>query len=95
MKVSKEEIMHIANLADLTLKENEIEKYIINLQEILNFANIVNQAPTEDIDESVTGIEEKNVFRKDEIREFDNRQGLLQNAKEVKNGMFQIPKVIN
>ncbi len=95
MKVSKEEIMHIASLADLTLKENEIEKYIINLQEILNFANIVNRAPIDDIDESVTGIEEKNVFRKDEIKEFDNKQGLLQNAKEVQNGMFKIPKVIN
>ena len=95
MKVSKEEIMHIASLADLTLKENEIETYIINLQEILNFANIVNRAPIDDIDESVTGIEEKNVFRKDEIKEFDNKQGLLQNAKEVQNGMFKIPKVIN
>ena len=28
-------------------------------------------------------------------KEFDNKQGLLQNAKEVQNGMFKIPKVIN
>ena len=47
MQVSTEEILHIANLAHLNLKENEIEKYKLNLQDILNFANIVNNAPTE------------------------------------------------
>ena len=33
MQVSKEEILHIANLANLTLEENEIENYLENLQE--------------------------------------------------------------
>lgn len=34
MQVSKEEILHIANLAHLTLEENEVEKYMLNLQDI-------------------------------------------------------------
>ena len=37
MKVSKEEVMHIAKLANLNLSEEEIEKYTANLQDILNF----------------------------------------------------------
>ena len=41
MKVSREEILHIANLAQLELKEEEIDTYILHLQDILNFANIV------------------------------------------------------
>ena len=45
MKVSREEILHIANLAQLELKEEEIDTYILHLQDILNFANIVNNAP--------------------------------------------------
>ena len=36
MQVSKEEILHIANLANLTLEENEMENYLENLQEILD-----------------------------------------------------------
>ena len=35
MQVSKEEILHIANLAELTLEENEVETYMLNLQDIL------------------------------------------------------------
>ena len=38
MKVSREEILHIANLARLDLEENEIDKYLENLDDILNFA---------------------------------------------------------
>lgn len=95
MKVSKEEILHIANLAQLELQENEVEKYQENLEEILDFANIVNNAPVEGLDVTIGTNEAKNVFRKDEIKVFENIDGLLQNAEEKEQNMFKIPKVIN
>lgn len=95
MQVNKEEILHIANLANLTLEENEVEKYMLHLQDILNFANIVNNAPVEGLDVTIGANEEKNVFRKDEVKEFDNIEGLLQNAPEQDKHMFKIPKVLN
>ena len=95
MQVSKEEILHIANLADLNLEENEIEKYLENLQEILDFANIIKNAPTEDLDITIGANEAKNVFRKDEIKIFEDREALLQNAVSKEQNMFKIPKVIN
>ena len=94
MQVSKEEILHIANLAHLN-KEDEIEKYILNLQDILNFANIVNNAPVENLDITVGANEAKNVFRKDEIKIFEDNESLLQNAITKEQNMFKIPKVIN
>ena len=94
MKVSKEEIKHIAKLANLNLKEDEIDKYILNLQDILNFANIVNNAPTEGVEEAIGVQNKENVFRKDEVKKFSNREELLQNAPDKENGMFKIPKVI-
>ena len=62
MQVSKEEILHIANLARLDLNENEVDKYIENLQDILNFANIVNNAPVEGLDITIGANEAKNIF---------------------------------
>lgn len=94
MKVSKEEILHIAKLADLEIEENEIDTYILNLEEILNFANIVNNAPVEELDITVGSNEEKNVFRKDEIEIFEDNKSLLQNAPTQDQNMFKIPKVI-
>ena len=53
MKVSKEELLHIANLASLNLKDEEVENYLENLQDILNFAEVVNNAPTEGLEETI------------------------------------------
>ena len=94
MQVSKEEILHIANLARLNLEENEIEKYIENLEDILNFANIVNNAPIDGLDITIGANEAKNVFRKDEIEVFEDNSSLLQNAPTQEQNMFKIPKVI-
>ena len=94
MKVNKEEILRIANLADLNIKEEEIEKYALNLQDILNFANIVNNAPVENLDITIGINEKKNIFRKDEIEEFKDNEALLQNAPSKELNMFKIPKVL-
>lgn len=94
MKISKEEILHIANLADLNIAEEEIEKYMLNLQDILNFADIVNNAPVEGLDMTIGANEKKNVFRKDEIKVFEDNEELLQNAPSKEQNMFKIPKVI-
>lgn len=94
MKVSKEELLHIADLSDLILNENEIDNYLANLQDILNFADIVCNAPVEDLDITIGANESKNVFRKDEVVEFDNIEGLLQNAPSIEQNMFKIPKVV-
>ena len=95
MQVSKEEILHIANLAQLELEENEVEKYLLHLQDILNFANIVNNAPVEGLDITIGANEAKNVFRKDEVKVFEDVESLLQNAPEQEQHMFKIPKVLN
>jgi aspartyl-tRNA(Asn)/glutamyl-tRNA(Gln) amidotransferase subunit C len=94
MKVSKEEIKHIANLARLELNEDEIDNYIENLQDILNFADVVNNAPVQDLDITIGTNEAKNVFRKDEVKIFEDNETLLANAKDKERNMFKIPKVI-
>ena len=94
MQVSKEELLHIANLAQLELEENEVEKYLLHLQDILNFANIVNNAPVDGLDITIGANEAKNVFRKDEVKRFEDTEALLQNAESKEQNMFKIPKVI-
>lgn len=95
MQVSKEEILHIANLAHLNIEENEINNYLTNLEDILNFANIVNNAPVDNLNITIGSNEAKNVFRKDEIKVFEDNESLLQNAIAQEQNMFKIPKVIN
>ena len=95
MTVSKEELLHIANLAQLTLKDDEIDSYLANLQDILNFAEVVNNAPVDNLDITIGANEAKNRFRKDEIKVFEDNEALLRNAPSEEQHMFKIPKVIN
>ena len=95
MTVSKEELLHIANLAQLTLKDDELDSYLANLQDILNFAEVVNNAPVDNLDITIGANEAKNRFRKDEIKVFEDNEALLANAPSKEMNMFKIPKVIN
>ena len=92
--VSKEELLHIANLANLDIKDEEIESYLANLRDILSFAEIVNNANTTGLEETIGENDKCNVFRKDEVKTFEDNKMLLQNAKEQERNMFKIPKVI-
>ena len=95
MTISKEEIMHIANLADLNLTDKEIEGYAKDMNEILEFANTINSVDTTEAKETIGTNSKYNVFRKDEVKEFKENELLLMNAKEQERNMFKIPKVIN
>ena len=94
MQVSREELLHIADLSELILEENEIDNYLENLQDILNFANIVNNAQVDDLNITIGANETKNVFRKDEVKVFEDNEALMQNAPSKEMNMFKIPKVL-
>ena len=94
MKVEKEELLHIANLARLKIKDDEIDKYLLNLQDILNFSNIVNSANVDDLKETIGERTSYNVFKKDEVEKFDNIDQMIKNFPEEQENMIRVPKVV-
>ena len=94
MKISKEELLHIAKLSDLEIKENEIEEYLKNLEDILNYTETIDKIDVSKLDETIGATEDYNVFRKDEVKQFDNIDKMMENAPEIDRNMFKIPKVL-
>ena len=94
MTVEKDEILHIADLADLNIKDEEINDYQKNLQEILGFIDILKNVDTDNVKETIGTVNSINIFRKDEVKDFEDKESLLKNAPEAENSMFKIPKVI-
>ena len=95
MEISKEEILHIAKLASLKIKDEEIEEYRKNLQDILNFAKTIDNVNTDNLEETNGASTNVNFLREDEVKEFDDKESLMQNAPDKENNMFKIPKVLN
>ena len=86
--------MHIAKLSDLEIKENEIEEDLKNLEDILNYTETIDKIDVSKLDETIGATEEFNVFRKDEVKQFENIDQMMENGPEVDRNMFKIPKVL-
>ena len=95
MEIKKEEIVHIANLSMLNLSEEEINGYTKDMEQIVAFANKINEIDTESIEESAFALDAKNVFRKDEVRESFERELLLSNAPSSNGEAYSLPSVID
>lgn len=94
MEIKKEDIMHIAKLSMLNLSDEEIEKYAKNMQDIVGFANTINELDTDGIEEAAFISEASNVFRKDEVKESFNREELLKNAPSSNGEAYSLPSMM-
>ena len=94
MDISKEELLHIAKLSDLKISDTEIEEYLHNLQDIINYTEVLDKVPIDELNETIGANDNQNVFRKDEVKKFHNTDQILKNAPELENNMYKIPKVI-
>lgn len=93
MKGNIQEIQHIAKLAKLKFSDEEAGVFAKEFHSILShFANI-DQEDFTDID-----ITEKthasSVFRRDEVKVFEGKKELFQNAKSKREGYLTLPKIL-
>jgi len=94
MKLSKEEVKHIAMLSRLELKEEEVEKFQTQLSEILDFVEKLNELDTEGIDPKFQIIPPQNVLREDVSGVSLSREKTFMNAPETDKEYFIVPKVV-
>ena len=94
MNVSKEELLHIAKLSDLNLRDNEIDEYLKNLDNMLEYVKVIDNADVESIKETIGANDNINVFRKDEVKTFENMEDLVNGGASVEQNMYKIPKVL-
>ena len=94
MNIKKEDIEHIAKLSMLNLSETEIEKYRASMEEIVGFANKINELDTDGIEESAFASNMWNVFRKDEVKESFDRDELLKNAPSSNGEAYSLPSMM-
>ena len=94
MKVDKELIAHIAGLARLKLTENEIEKFLPQLKEILSSFSKLDEVDTSNTEPSFHPVELKNTMRDDKIKPSLTQEQALSNSKENKDRYFKGPMAI-
>ncbi|MFH2047263.1 MAG: Asp-tRNA(Asn)/Glu-tRNA(Gln) amidotransferase subunit GatC [Pseudomonadota bacterium] len=94
MKITREDIIHVANLARLDMDEESIQKFVVQIDDILKYIETLNYMNTEGVPPTSHAINLTNAFRDDEIKQSIKRDTLLENAPEKENGNFLVPKVV-
>jgi aspartyl-tRNA(Asn)/glutamyl-tRNA(Gln) amidotransferase subunit C len=94
LKITKDEVLYVADLARLNLDEAAIGKFAGQIGEILDYVDKLNAVNTDGVKPTSHAISLTNAFREDEQHEHLNREQALANAPEKEDGNFVVPKVV-
>ena len=94
MKLSREEVLHIARLARLGLDESEIDKFSEQLSNLLEHFRVLQQVDTTGVPPTAQSIALQNVIRSDETQASLPPDQVLANAPQKEGDFFRVRPVL-
>jgi len=94
MPLSRQEVVHIAELARLGLTDEEIELFREQLSAILEYAAALQRLDTAAIEPTAHAVEVRNVMRPDVVQPSLPVEDVLANAPSRRDDYFCVPPVI-
>lgn len=94
MKISREEVLHIAELSRLEFGEKELRQMGEHLESVLSHFEMLDSVNTDAVSPTAHILSAVNVLREDEAKEPMSRNELLKNAPETDGSAYIVPKVL-
>ena len=94
MSLSKDEIQYIAHLARLEVSESEMSAYTEKLGKIIEFIDELSAADTGELLPMAHPLQMAQRLRPDEVTEGNDRDYIQENAPEVTDGLYVVPRVV-
>jgi aspartyl-tRNA(Asn)/glutamyl-tRNA(Gln) amidotransferase subunit C len=94
MKITREQVEHVALLARLKLDEAEIATFTGQMDAVLAYADKLNELDTTAIVPTAHAVPMENSFRADEVRPSIGIDNAMANAPDRIDDFFRVPKVI-
>lgn len=94
MRLSREEIEHVALLSRLKLTEDEIVQFTSQLNTILGHFEELQEADTSEVSGTSNVVPLLNVMREDQQKTSFTSEEALTNAPEKRNDLFKVPRVV-
>ncbi len=93
MKITKDEVLHVASLARLEMADDVIETFSDQIATILEYVDTLNQVDTQGIQPTSHASLRTNAFREDVPKDSLEPESALANAPSQTDGCFKVPKV--
>ena len=95
MEIKREDILHLSDLSDFSLNEEEITKLGSDLKGIIKYISQLDELNTDNVEPTYQVFEMENVWRDDKVLPQDaTREQLLALTKEEKDNQVKVPKVL-
>lgn len=94
MKITRQEVEHVAKLARLELSEQEKEKLTDQMSNILTYVEKLNELDTKDVAPTSHILDISNVIRDDKPGVSLPQERALANAPEKAAGHYKVPRII-
>jgi len=94
MSVSPEQVRHIAKLARIAMSDEEIERLVPELNNILGWVEQLEEVNTDGVEPLTAVVPNTLRLREDKVTDDDCRDDVLANAPVAEHGFFAVPKVI-
>ena len=94
MKISKEDVKKVAELARLEFNEAQTEKFTKQLGNILEYIEKLNELDTDDVEPTSHVLDISTPLREDKVQKLLTIDEVLQNAPESEHDFFVVPQVI-
>lgn len=92
--IDDEIIEYVGILAKLDLSDAEKEAAKKDMSRMLDYIDKLNELDTEGVEPMSHVFPLHNVFREDAVTNGDDRENILKNAPESKDGAFKVPKTV-
>jgi aspartyl-tRNA(Asn)/glutamyl-tRNA(Gln) amidotransferase subunit C len=94
MKISREQVAHIAELSRLELDQETLDLYQGQLDAILDYMETLGELDTQGVEPLYSPVEKHTVLRSDEVKNEFTRAQILGNAPDTDGEYFLVPKVL-
>ncbi len=94
MKITREQVQHVATLARLSLSDDEVATFTGQMGDILAYVEKLNELNTDGIVPTSHAVPMENAFRDDVVRPSIGVEKALANAPDRIADFFRVPKVI-
>ncbi len=94
MAITREEVLHVARLARLSLSEAEVGRLRDQLDNILDYIRQLDALDTRDVIPTSHAVEMGTPFRDDAVLPFGDKEAILSNAPDRVGDFFRVPRII-
>jgi aspartyl-tRNA(Asn)/glutamyl-tRNA(Gln) amidotransferase subunit C len=93
-RISTDQVKHVANLARLAITEEEANRLTQQLDNIITYAEQLNEVDTDHVEPTSHVLEIKNVMREDVAKPGLPNEEVLKNAPDHQDGQIKVPPII-